>query len=601
MKHTLLRFIGLLPFLFYFFGCNPSPKDAMNPPAPENTIVDSFADDSIRLLPEEKLNALGPRNDLPTEWILPNAHFGQIVRPIRFMKYSNSKNVIHFLESYGSPIPFLNEFEDTDLLLLSSKTILVSLINNQTNQNIDKPMPFPIQSIFLKKTKPIDQGSFKAKLFDGLPFQEKAEKTKLGSFDVFLMPTQLALPLDDQGKQSARIKDFSLALCFPAADTAVFLVAPKKELESFFSSLAGDKRGVVAQRLGHIDSNKIDFAFLYDYEHPAGMFSQSFLPQKLAQQIAQNANTLLFTIDTQATNDQSILQMNITGKSEEGINTVNTELSAALMDLVQQASKQEQNTPHKTVVPAFLKEIGSVVKKIKLNKNEKDHTLVATLLNSPEVPLFFDSFFKEMNQSLDEMQKMRQFEVARSQLARLGQLFSTYFSKYNSYPPVAIKDAKGTPILSWRVALLPALGPQGEDLYKQFKLDEPWNGPNNIKLLEKMPAVYQSATLGQTSTKTSFQIFSSPNTPFGKKPTGLAIKDLDNPGKTLMIVSTLPEKAIEWTKPESLEYKKDNLKEYFGEFILGVPFMGNPLLVQIGKNDKDLQLVEGWITGTVKP
>ncbi|MDO5579641.1 MAG: hypothetical protein Q4G69_00765 [Planctomycetia bacterium] len=599
MNFTLIRAIALLPFLFYFAGCSPQKDTPANPQTEENAIINSFADDTIRLIPEEKLSELGSKNNLPTEWILPNAHFGQITRPIRFMKYPDSKDVLRFLESYGSPIPFLNEFGDTELLLLSSKTILVSLINNQTNQDIDKPMPFPIQSILMKKSKPIDQEAFKAKLFDGLG-SKKSKKTKLGGFDIFLMPTELALPLDEQGKQSARIKDFTLGLCFPAPDTVVFLVAPQKELESFFSPLSGDKRGVVAGRLGHLDSSKIDFAFFYDYEHPSGMFTQSFLPQKLAQQIAQNANTLLFTIDTQAPNGQPVFQMDISGKSMEGLNTVNTELSAALMDLVQQASNQEKQTPDKAVVPSFLKEIGSVVKKIKLDKNEKDLVLTAILPNSPEVPQFFTSFFKEMNKSLDEMQKVRQFEVMRNQLARLGQYFSAYFSKNNAYPPIAIKDAKGTPLLSWRVALLPALGPQGEELYKQFKLDEPWNGPNNIKLLEKMPAIYQSINPGQPSSKTTFQIFSSPNTPFGKKPVGLAIKDLDNPGKTLMIVSTLPEKAVEWTKPESLEYKKENLKGLFGEYVLGVPFMGNPLLVQIGKSEKDLQLADQWITGSEK-
>src|SRR5262249_39482337 len=55
--------------------------------------------------------------------------------------------------------------------------------------------------------------------------------------------------------------------------------------------------------------------------------------------------------------------------------------------------------------------------------------------------------------------------------------------------PAALCDnTTGRPLLSWRVALLPHIGQ--ESLYKQFNLDEPWDGPNNKKLLEKMPKVY---------------------------------------------------------------------------------------------------------------
>ena len=55
-------------------------------------------------------------------------------------------------------------------------------------------------------------------------------------------------------------------------------------------------------------------------------------------------------------------------------------------------------------------------------------------------------------------------------------------------PPAAICNKKGKPLLSWRVAILPQLGYQ--NLYEQFKLDEPWDSEHNKKLLEKMPKVY---------------------------------------------------------------------------------------------------------------
>src|SRR5262249_32600764 len=55
-------------------------------------------------------------------------------------------------------------------------------------------------------------------------------------------------------------------------------------------------------------------------------------------------------------------------------------------------------------------------------------------------------------------------------------------------PPAVVYGKYGRPLLSWRVLILPYVE-QG-DLYSQFKLDEAWDSPNNLPLLEKMPAVY---------------------------------------------------------------------------------------------------------------
>ena len=44
------------------------------------------------------------------------------------------------------------------------------------------------------------------------------------------------------------------------------------------------------------------------------------------------------------------------------------------------------------------------------------------------------------------------------------------------------------PLLSWRVHLLPYIG--HEALFRQFKLNEPWDSPSNRALLSQMPDVY---------------------------------------------------------------------------------------------------------------
>ncbi|MCA9060907.1 MAG: DUF1559 domain-containing protein, partial [Planctomycetaceae bacterium] len=55
-------------------------------------------------------------------------------------------------------------------------------------------------------------------------------------------------------------------------------------------------------------------------------------------------------------------------------------------------------------------------------------------------------------------------------------------------------DSSGRPLLSWRVHLLPFMGQ--EQLYRQFRADEPWDSEHNLRMLEKMPTVYGTAEDG---------------------------------------------------------------------------------------------------------
>ena len=58
------------------------------------------------------------------------------------------------------------------------------------------------------------------------------------------------------------------------------------------------------------------------------------------------------------------------------------------------------------------------------------------------------------------------------------------------FPPAGSFDGAGKPLLSWRVHVLPFL--EQEELYQQFRLDEPWDSPHNKGLIPKMPEVFLS-------------------------------------------------------------------------------------------------------------
>jgi hypothetical protein len=64
----------------------------------------------------------------------------------------------------------------------------------------------------------------------------------------------------------------------------------------------------------------------------------------------------------------------------------------------------------------------------------------------------------------------------------------SYQAEWRSFPPAVTTDKNGRPMHSWRVLILKELG--WSQLYKQYDFDEPWDGPNNRKLANKMPGIF---------------------------------------------------------------------------------------------------------------
>lgn len=144
-----------------------------------------------------------------------------------------------------------------------------------------------------------------------------------------------------------------------------------------------------------------------------------------------------------------------------------------------------------------------------------------------------------------------------------------YHSDYNCIPPHAIYDKAGkTALLSWRVALLPYL--EQDRLYKRFKLDEPWDSPNNKALLKEMPKIFQMPGVTSEAGMTHYQVFTMPlpvqgaQAPmympmFSLSKSKLTLGQLtvqDGTSNTICIVEAAT--PVEWTKPSDLVLANDD-------------------------------------------
>lgn len=140
-------------------------------------------------------------------------------------------------------------------------------------------------------------------------------------------------------------------------------------------------------------------------------------------------------------------------------------------------------------------------------------------------------------------------------LKELALAMHNYADTHHHLPPAAIYSKDGKPLLSWRVAILPYI--EQDHLYRQFKLDEPWDSDHNKKLLlEKMPKVFAPVRgAKQDSHVTYYQVFTGSGTIFeGTK--GIKFADItDGTSNTILIAEAGD--AVPWTKPADLPYAAD--------------------------------------------
>ncbi len=151
--------------------------------------------------------------------------------------------------------------------------------------------------------------------------------------------------------------------------------------------------------------------------------------------------------------------------------------------------------------------------------------------------------------------RARERMASRNNLLRLGVAAHNYVATHQALPPPAIRGKDGTPLLSWRVALLHHV--EQDELYKQFKLDEPWDSAHNKSLVAKMPKVFAAPGVKTAAPGlTHYRTFVGPGTAFEPRPGrphGVTLDEFgDGLANTLLVVEAAD--PVAWTKPDDLPF-----------------------------------------------
>ena len=140
--------------------------------------------------------------------------------------------------------------------------------------------------------------------------------------------------------------------------------------------------------------------------------------------------------------------------------------------------------------------------------------------------------------------------ACQNNLRQIAIALHNYHDIYGCLPPAYIADKSGRPMHSWRVLILPFM--EQKDLYKQYRFDEPWDGPNNRKLADQVISIYSCPSeTHHPSTETSYVAVIGPRTAWpGEKQIGLA--DMADGTANVLLVVEVHDSGIHWMEPRDL-------------------------------------------------
>src|SRR5262245_40592192 len=153
-----------------------------------------------------------------------------------------------------------------------------------------------------------------------------------------------------------------------------------------------------------------------------------------------------------------------------------------------------------------------------------------------------------------------QLQTSEKNLQQIVLAYHNYNDTYGFLPTNQLSKAK-KPLLSWRVQILPFI--EEDALFKQFKMDEPWDSENNKKLIDTMPKIFAPVRGKADAGTTFYQAFGGSN---GWLKPGARIPASFPDGTSNTFVCAEAAKPVIWTKPDDMIFNGKDVPALGGMF-----------------------------------
>ncbi|GIW84177.1 MAG: hypothetical protein KatS3mg106_690 [Gemmataceae bacterium] len=143
--------------------------------------------------------------------------------------------------------------------------------------------------------------------------------------------------------------------------------------------------------------------------------------------------------------------------------------------------------------------------------------------------------------------------ICSASMRMIGRAMECYHDKYGHFPPAYVVGPGGKPAHSWRVLLLEFLKPE---LYHEYRFDEPWDGPNNRRLADKMPFCYACPADSGAKRKrqTNYFVVIGPRTVFPGAQT-VKLSDIQRPHEETILIVEAVGLGVHWMEPRDLDWE----------------------------------------------
>lgn len=148
----------------------------------------------------------------------------------------------------------------------------------------------------------------------------------------------------------------------------------------------------------------------------------------------------------------------------------------------------------------------------------------------------------------------------KNYLKQIGIALANYHDDYKSFPPAFVADPGGRPMHSWRVLLLPYL--DQKELYRQYRFDEPWDGPNNSKLADQVSECYRCPTFvlkqqpfesdaPHVKYLTNYVALTGAGAAFdGSR--SITLQDIKDSAKDTILIAEVRQYSVNWMQPDDV-------------------------------------------------